>query len=65
MSSKSLRSVLAVAFSVGLALGVFGTLDLAWDSAPAKTTGVQREGVVAAVGSDLAWDIAPVKTAGA
>ncbi|MYQ81349.1 hypothetical protein GTW64_30025 [Streptomyces sp. SID4923] len=55
MRSRKLRSVLAVAFSAGLVLGVFGTLDLAWDGTAAKSTGA----VSAAPAPDLAWDTVP------
>lgn len=71
-----LRSVLAAAFSAGLTFGAIGTLDLAWDSAPA---GAQVQAVAppdlawdalpadvtGARTSDLAWDIAPGKSASA
>ncbi|WP_405937590.1 hypothetical protein OG338_13615 [Streptomyces sp. NBC_00726] len=53
--------MLAVAFSAGLVLGVFGALDLAWDGAAAKSTGVAN----AVPASDLAWDTAPKRAAGA
>jgi hypothetical protein len=62
MGNKMLRSVLAAAFSVALTAGALGTLDLAWDSAPNKTAGVQVQAVAP---PDLAWDSIPVNLADA
>lgn len=61
MSKKSLRSVLAVAFSAGLvsvALGALGTEVAGTDG----TVAVQSQ---ARPPADLAWDAAPAKLAGA
>ncbi|WP_338698676.1 hypothetical protein V2W30_21040 [Streptomyces sp. Q6] len=52
MCKKMVRSALALAFSVGVALGAVSTLDLHWGS---SATGVQ-----AIAPPDLHWGGAPV-----
>jgi hypothetical protein len=49
MCKRTLRSVLAVAFSAGLVLGAASTLDLGWDGATAVVS-------VSDVSQDLGWD---------
>ncbi|MEW1612325.1 MULTISPECIES: hypothetical protein [unclassified Streptomyces] len=57
MSKKTLRSVLAVAFSVGLASGVFSAQgDPVWDTAPNQAVELRSQ---AAPPPDLAWDFTP------
>jgi hypothetical protein len=56
MYRRTLRSVLATAFSAVLLYGAMGAGDIGWDSAP---TGVSS-GLVQADG-DIGWDIAPTK----
>ncbi|RVU27578.1 5'-nucleotidase [Streptomyces antnestii] len=73
MCKRMLRSVMAIAFSAGLAFGVFGTQDLSWSSAPtthvsadlswstAPATHVSAGQSIAP--PDLSWSVAPVDTA--
>lgn len=49
MCKRTLRSILAVAFSAGLVFGAVSALDLGWDSGKA--------GVSDASASDLGWDV--------
>lgn len=62
MGNKMLRSVLAVAFSAGLAFGVVGTSDLTRGDAHHTTTAVWSK---AAKPGDFIWDTAPLDSAGA
>ncbi|NEB37971.1 hypothetical protein [Streptomyces sp. SID14515] len=56
MCKKTLRSVLAVAFSAGLASGVLGAIDLAAGAAPERAAELRSE---AAPPPDLTWDFVP------
>ncbi len=62
MSYKTLRSVLAVAFSVGVTTGALSVLDLVEGGVTHGSAGAQ---VQAAPPPDLAWDLMPVTTTGA
>ncbi|MDF9805336.1 hypothetical protein M2436_003883 [Streptomyces sp. HB372] len=62
MSYKTLRSVLAVAFSVGLTTGALSVLDLVEGGVTHGSAGAQ---VQAAPPPDLAWDLMPARTTGA
>ncbi|MFD4175657.1 MULTISPECIES: hypothetical protein [Streptomyces] len=62
MSYKTLRSVLAVAFSVGLTTGALSVLDLVEGGVTHGSAGAQ---VQAAPPPDLAWDLMPATTTGA
>ncbi|GFN05074.1 hypothetical protein GCM10010298_12280 [Streptomyces microflavus] len=56
MSNKTLRSVLAVAFSAGLALGVFAASDLTRGDAPHRAVEAWSQ---APKPGDVVWDTAP------
>lgn len=62
MSNKSLRSVLAVAFSAGLAFGMFGALDLTRGDAPHRA--VEAWSKAAPKPGDVVWDTVPARQAG-
>ncbi|MFI1526016.1 hypothetical protein [Streptomyces griseus] len=62
MSNKTLRSVLAVAFSVGLTTGALSVLDLVEGGVTHGSAGAQ---VQAAPPPDLAWDSVPARATGA
>jgi len=56
MGNKMLRSVLAVAFSAGLAFGVFGTSDLTRGDAPHRAVEAWSR---APKPGDVVWDTVP------
>jgi len=59
MCKKLLRSVMAVAFSAGLAFGVFGTQDLSWSGTPTTHTSAGQSSAP----PDLSWSAAPADAA--
>lgn len=62
MSNKTLRSVLAVAFSAGLAFGVFGTSDLTRGDVPHRAVETWSKALKQ---GDVVWDTVPARQAGA
>ncbi|GAB2935924.1 MULTISPECIES: hypothetical protein [unclassified Streptomyces] len=61
MSYKTLRSVLAVALSVGVTTGALSVLDLVEGGV---TNGAVGAHALAAPPPDLAWDLMPAKATG-
>lgn len=59
MCKRMLRSVMAVAFSAGLAFGVLSTQDLSWSGTPATHVSAGRN----IAPPDLSWSVAPVDAA--
>ncbi len=62
MGKKMLRSVLAVAFSAGLAFGAFGASEQIRDDTPHQAAQAWSK---AAKPGDVVWDSAPTGQAGA
>lgn len=62
MSNKTLRSVLAVAFSAGLAFGVFGASDLNRADVPHRAVETWSKALKQ---GDVVWDTVPARQAGA
>ncbi|MFD8617877.1 hypothetical protein [Streptomyces sp. NPDC059513] len=62
MSNKTLRSVLAVAFSAGLAFGVFGASDLTRGDVPHQAVAAWSK--AAPKPGDVVWDTVPARQTG-
>jgi hypothetical protein len=56
MRKRTLRAVIAAAFSAGLLFGVAGAMDTIWDSGPADSNASGSRAVLA----DTIWDTPPV-----